>query len=527
MWLRLEGKKNFVKKNFERFFLLTTSVFIYTQHNKMKVKKPTSKRRSTRMAEGIKKKAAAHNRKQKKLAKKDVTWKSRHKKDPGIPSAFPYKDQILAEMEEKRREEIELKEEKRQEKLALQAAKEQEKEATFAEKIEVDEDYSTSATSNRLGALLESARVAAEENEEEDEEEFEEDEDDEEVTFKINAYDSSDKAAEVFQSIYKQAVDRSDVVLYVLDARDPEGTRSKQVEEAVLADSNKRLVFLLNKADLIPTKALQKWLAKLRQTAPTIPVIASTAAPNAHTFTHKGLDYNTSTIMLLNSLTAYANQAKPRRQIVAGIVGYPNVGKSSIINALHFRRNHTKILLCPVDTVAGVTTSIRPIKIDSKLKVLDTPGFVFPNERKQSTDEHTRLVLLNALPHKFIGDPNPAVALLLKRLLKSEILKEKLFKSYGIASLIQTSPEDTLKDFLVYVARKRGRLNKGGVPDFASAATSVITDWRDGRIVGWTVPKASDSKIDKKTEKKLAKWNKEFNLDKLVENFDNEDVEMS
>ena len=55
------------------------------------------------MAEGIKKKAAAHNRKQKKLAKKDVTWKSRHKKDPGIPSAFPYKDQILAEMEEAQR----------------------------------------------------------------------------------------------------------------------------------------------------------------------------------------------------------------------------------------------------------------------------------------------------------------------------------------------------------------------------------------------------------------------------------------
>lgn len=479
------------------------------------------------MAEGIKKKAAAHNKKQKKLAKKDITWKSRHKKDPGIPSAFPYKDQILSEMEERRREELEKKEEKRQEKLALQNAKEQEKELAFTEQIEVDEENTTPANFNRLGALLESARAVADENDEEDEEEFEEDEENEEVSFKIKAYDSSEHAAEVFKSIYKQVIDRSNVLLYVLDARDPEGTRSQQVEEAVLAHSDKRLVFLLNKADLIPTKALQKWLAKLRQIAPTIPIVGSAPAPNAHTFTHKGLDHNTSTLILLNSLTAYANQVKPKRQIVFGVVGYPNVGKSSIINALHFKRNLTKILLCPVDTVAGVTKSIRPIKIDSKIKVLDTPGFVFPNERKQSADEHTRLVLLNALPHKNIGDPNPAVSLLLKRLLKSEVLKEKLFKAYSIASLIQTSPEDTLKDFLVYVARKRGRLNKAGLPDFASAATSVITDWRDGRIAGWTVPKASENKIDKKTEKKLAKWTKEFNLDTLDENFDDEDIDMS
>lgn len=61
------------------------------------------------MREGIKKKAAAKRRKDKKIAKKDVTWKSRHRKDPGIPASFPYKDQIISELEESRRLEKERK----------------------------------------------------------------------------------------------------------------------------------------------------------------------------------------------------------------------------------------------------------------------------------------------------------------------------------------------------------------------------------------------------------------------------------
>ena len=83
----------------------------------MKAKKPQSKRRSTKMAQGLKKKAAAHNRKQKKLAKKDITWRSKQKKDPGIPSSFPYKERILSEMEERKRVDLLQKEARKQLKI--------------------------------------------------------------------------------------------------------------------------------------------------------------------------------------------------------------------------------------------------------------------------------------------------------------------------------------------------------------------------------------------------------------------------
>jgi nuclear GTP-binding protein len=56
-----------------------------------------------RLRHKIEKAAAAKHRKSRKLAKKDPTWRSRLKKDPGIPNLFPYKEKILQEIEEKKR----------------------------------------------------------------------------------------------------------------------------------------------------------------------------------------------------------------------------------------------------------------------------------------------------------------------------------------------------------------------------------------------------------------------------------------
>merc|ERR1711939_1296112 len=67
------------------------------QANMPKIRKKTSNRGDTHTREKVKKKIADAKRKAKKVAKKDVTWKSNKEKDLGIPSKFPFKDQILAE----------------------------------------------------------------------------------------------------------------------------------------------------------------------------------------------------------------------------------------------------------------------------------------------------------------------------------------------------------------------------------------------------------------------------------------------
>lgn len=61
----------------------------------------------------------------------------------------------------------------------------------------------------------------------------------------------------------------------VVDARDPLGTRCKIVEETVLKYPGKRLVIVVNKADLVPRDNLEKWLSYLRRSWPAVPFKAS------------------------------------------------------------------------------------------------------------------------------------------------------------------------------------------------------------------------------------------------------------
>merc|ERR1711964_823313 len=82
-----------------------------SHHNTMaginKPGKPKSKRRPVRLRESIKKASAAKQKKDRKAGKKNPEWRSKLKKDPGIPNLFPYKDKILAEIEEGRRRKAE------------------------------------------------------------------------------------------------------------------------------------------------------------------------------------------------------------------------------------------------------------------------------------------------------------------------------------------------------------------------------------------------------------------------------------
>lgn len=91
---------------------------------------------------------------------------------------------------------------------------------------------------------------------------------------------------------------------------------------------------------------------------------------------------------------------------------------------------------------------------------------------------------------------------------------------YGLnASSLLPQNGDVTSDFLVQVARKRGRLSKGGIPNLEAAAMGVLADWRDGRIRGWTEPppaveeSAGGAAADTKTI--VQEWSKEFKLDGL------------
>ena len=74
----------------------------------------------------------------------------------------------------------------------------------------------------------------------------------------------------IWEELYK-VVDSSDVLIHVLDARNPNGTRSFFVEKHLKKNCpNKHLIFVLNKCDLVPTNVTQKWMRYLNQFAPTL-----------------------------------------------------------------------------------------------------------------------------------------------------------------------------------------------------------------------------------------------------------------
>jgi nuclear GTP-binding protein len=152
----------------------------------------------------------------------------------------------------------------------------------------------------------------------------------------------------------KKVIDASDVVLQVLDARDPEGCRSQEIE-LTAQKAGKKVVQVLNKIDLVPPQNARAWQRHLRGEFPVVLFKATQQSQSSNLASgvtlHKkslvenaalvdkitGLSGAVGTENLLNILKNYARtskDSKDKQVITVGVVGFPNVGKSSLINSM-------------------------------------------------------------------------------------------------------------------------------------------------------------------------------------------------
>jgi len=257
----------------------------------------------------------------------------------------------------------------------------------------------------------------------------------------------------IWNELYK-VIDSSDVVIQVLDARDPLGTRSTMIEEYLRKEkTHKHLIFVLNKVDLVPTWVTQRWVAVLSQEVPTIAFHASLNHPFG-----KGA--------LINLFRQLAKVHTAAKQISVGFIGYPNTGKSSVINALRSKK------VCNVAPIAGETKVWQYITLMRKVYLIDCPGVVPP---KDESDEEK--VLRGVVRIEHVTSPEDYIPAVLDRV-KPRYL-ERTYKIFKYENHI---------DFLEQMAKKAGRLLKGGEPDVNAVAKMVLNDWQRGKLPYFVPP---------------------------------------
>uniref|UniRef100_A0A8C7FPI9 Nucleolar GTP-binding protein 2 n=1 Tax=Oncorhynchus kisutch TaxID=8019 RepID=A0A8C7FPI9_ONCKI len=257
----------------------------------------------------------------------------------------------------------------------------------------------------------------------------------------------------IWGELYK-VIDSSDVIIQVLDARDPMGTRSQSIETYMRKEKPwKHLIFVLNKCDLIPTWVTKRWVAVLSTEYPTLAF-------------HASLTNSFGKGSLIQLLRQFGKLHTDKKQISVGFIGYPNVGKSSVINTLRSKK------VCNVAPLAGETKVWQYITLMRRIFLIDCPGVVYPSE-----DSESDIVLKGVVQVEKIRNPEEHIPAVLERA-KPEYIQ----KTYRIPTW--SSPED----FLEKLAMRMGKLLKGGEPDLTCVSKMVLNDWQRGRIPFFVKP---------------------------------------
>ena len=244
-----------------------------------------------------------------------------------------------------------------------------------------------------------------------------------------------------FQESIEQVIENADIILYVLDARFIAETRNPKIE-ANIKDRGKKIIYVINKADL----AGHINQNELNQLPFNVLVSCDT---------RRGVNELRTKIKILSK------QVK-REQIFIGVIGYPNTGKSSVINLVLGRKEIAK-----TSSESGFTKGVQKLKIAENVYFLDSPGIIPEDERFGSL---LKLAQIGVKTYDKVDDPGLIVYELMK---KYPGVFEKFYRIDA-----KGDSEKLIQEF----GRKKGFLLKRYGVDEDRTARAILKDWQKGHI---------------------------------------------
>jgi nuclear GTP-binding protein len=170
---------------------------------------------------------------------------------------------------------------------------------------------------------------------------------------------------------------------------------------------------------------------------------------------------------LIALLRQFSSLHSDRKQISVGFIGYPNTGKSSIINTLRKKK------VCTVAPIPGETKIWQYITLMKRIYLIDCPGVVPPS----NTDTPQDILLRGVVRVENVENPEQYIPAVLSKTKSRHIERTYQLKGY----------KDHI-EFLELLARKGGRLLHGGEPDVDGVAKMVLNDFLRGKIPWFTPP---------------------------------------
>ena len=261
----------------------------------------------------------------------------------------------------------------------------------------------------------------------------------------------------------KDAMAEHDLVIEVLDARCPMAS-SNPLVETLRAHRQRPCLKVLNKMDLADPLATQAWLVFFNAQKDVKAMALSCKKPGEAA----------KVLIAAKKLAPHRNDNfKPLRMLIMGV---PNVGKSTLINALLKQR------AAKVGDEPAVTKALARYELSPEASLTDTPGLMWPRI------EHASDGLMLAASHAIGTNAyiESEVAVFLAEILLARY-PQALAVRYNFSALAaaQAAGEPNRIDgvsVIDSVAAKRGYRLKGGGLDFDKAAITLLTDYRSGAL---------------------------------------------